>query len=236
MSVVGGRVGVISLGMSCQSALQIRDNVEVLKRVCGDDALAASGLPFDSIVCPPESAIKMLRTDTFFPPSPADVVLYRGGHWRDYNVYFRHEFTLRKKHFLEYLTKRVNVRRAHRELASKFGYMADKFRKLGRFERLVFVMSNTQNDLAEYKDELGMDYVVAMDAIERLCDQCDAYFGRPCEYMFVTYEDRVTGRATRERLKVFKVSPDATPWQGDWDQWKAIFENYFTATEPVAAK
>ena len=100
MSVVGRNLGVISLGMSCQSALQIRDNVDVLKRVCGDETLTASGLPFDSIVCPPESAIKMLRTDTYFPPSSDDVTLFRGAYWRDYNVYFRHEFTLRKKHVL----------------------------------------------------------------------------------------------------------------------------------------
>ena len=40
---------------------------------------------------------------------------------------------------------RVNVSRALRELIGKFGYMTNKFRNLAHLDRLMFVISNTQN-------------------------------------------------------------------------------------------
>ena len=59
MSVVGDKVAVVSLGMSCQTAVQIRDHVSVIAASAGDATLRPSALPFDSIVCHPASAVKM---------------------------------------------------------------------------------------------------------------------------------------------------------------------------------
>jgi len=115
--------------MSCQSALQIRDNIDIIARASGDDSLKASGLPFDSVICPPDAAAKMLRTRQFFPRDKRELVLKRGAFWKDFNVYFRHECALRKTHFIEYMRKKVNVSRGHRELTRKFGYMSGKFRR-----------------------------------------------------------------------------------------------------------
>lgn len=235
MSALGRNVGIIGLGLSCQGSLQIRDNIDVLARVSGDDTLKASGMPFDSIICPPASAAKMLRNDTFFPRDNAEIQVFRGAFWKDYNVYFRHEYTLRKSHPFEYWRGKVNASRALRELTSKFGYMAEKFRNASRLDRLIFVISNTQNDLFEYKEEVGIDYGIAMKSIDDLCDECDRYFSRRCEYIFATYEDRVRGRSTRERLAVYRLVPDASVWGGDRQQWKDLFENYFARATVLAA-
>jgi hypothetical protein len=232
MSAVGRKLAVVSLGMSCQSTYQIRLNVPAIAAATGDDRLAISGMPFDGIVCPPQSASRMLATDTFFPADNDELTISTGAFWKAYNVHFRHEYKLRKIHILEYLRGRLNVARAHRDLVSRYSYLAGKFRNLRQVERLVFVMSNTQNDLVRYKAEVGTDYVLTMGTIGALCDQCDDFFGRRCEYIFSTHEDRTSGTCDRPGLTVFKLTPDPSEWKGDDLQWKRVFEAYFGRVRP----
>jgi len=98
---------------------------------------------------------------------------------------------------------------------------------------LVFVISNTQNDLFEYREEVGMDYIVSMESINELCDQTDAFIGRACEFIFVTYQDRATGESARRGLTTFRLTPDATPWAGDHRQWRDLFQGYFAAGSSI---
>ena len=94
-------------------------------------------------------------------------------------------------------------------------------------ERLIFVVSNSQNDLTDYQAEVGIDYVVPMDDVAALCDACDRYFGRRCEYLFATYDGRTAGVVDRSDLSVFRLTPDASEWAGDHAQWQAIWTRYF---------
>jgi hypothetical protein len=238
MSLVGRKAAVVSLGMSCQSTLQIDDHADLIAKAIGDPELKPSSLPFDNIVCHPASAATILRTDTFFPPSADRLKLLRGALWAEHRVYFRHECTLRKSRPIEYLMGTVNLARGYRDLAGKFTHLADKFRRLAQLERLIFVISNTQNDLTEYRDEAGIDEIVSMEAIEALCDATDGYFGRPCEYVFVTYEPRVAGASKRPGLGVFKLVPDSSEWAGDHAQWAAVWTRYLSgsATTPAARR
>jgi hypothetical protein len=236
MSLVGAKAAVVSLGMSCQTTLQIDDHRDVFARALGEHTLKPSSMPFDNIVCHPASAAKMLRTDTFFPPSKDQLKILRGALWTDYNVYFRHECTLRKSRPLEYLRGTVNLARGYRDLASKFTHLAEKFCRLWQLERLIFVISNTQNDLTEYRDEVGIEDVISTEAIEQLCDATDSYFGWPCEYIFVTYESRVAGTTERPRLATFKLVPDASEWAGDHAQWKALWTEYLRASPASLAR
>jgi hypothetical protein len=236
MSLVGRKAAVVSLGMSCQTTLQIDDHAELIARAIGDPELKPSSLPFDNIVCHPASAATILRTDTFFPPSADQLKLLRGALWAEHKVYFRHECTLRKSRPIEYLMGTVNLARGYRDLAGKFTHLADKFRRLAQLERLIFVISNTQNDLTEYRDEAGIDEVVSMESIEALCDATDRYFGRRCEFMFGTYESRMTGASKRLGLTLFKLVPDSSEWAGDHAQWARIWTRYLSesATAPAA--
>src|SRR5437879_3098705 len=224
MSVVGDKVAVVSLGMSCQTAVQIRDHVSVIAASAGDATLRPSALPFDSIVCHPASAVKMLQAEQFYPATSDKLALYRGALWTDYGVYFRHECTLRKSHPIEYLRRKVNLARGHRELAAKFAYLGEKFRRLSEVDRLVFVLSNSQNDLGEYWDEVGISSTFAKNDVETLCDECDRFFGRSCEYILAAYDSRLVGTTERRGLQVFRLVPDASGWAGDHAQWRKIFE------------
>jgi len=229
MSAIGRTIGVISLGMSCQSSAQIRTHAPLLARLTSDESLKTSSMPFDNIICVPDSAASMLRADTFYPTDPDALAVSQGAYWRDLNVYFWHEYRLHKHHVLEYLTGRVNTRRAYRELSGKYAHLAAKFRQVRQLERLVFVMSNSQNNLSAYRDETGIDPKLTTASIERLCDTCDTYVGRPCEYVLATYDARLSGEVRRDRLTVFKLTPDGSDWEGDPVQWGRLFERYFAA-------
>lgn len=223
MSLVGRKAAVVSLGMSCQTTLQIDDHADLIVRAIGDETLKPSSMVFDNIVCHPASAAKLFEISTFYPASKDELALFRGAFWTAQGVYFRHECTLRKSRPIEYLKNKVDLARGYRDLAGKFAHLSEKFRHLSEIDRLIFVISNTQNDLTEYHAEVGIDCAVPMDAIEMLCDACDRYFNRRCEYIFATYEGRTAGAADRPGLSVFKLVPDSSEWAGDHTQWEALF-------------
>jgi len=229
MSLVGTKAAVVSLGMSCQTTLQIDDHADLIAQAIGDETLKPSSMLFDNVVCHPASAAKLLDTGKFYPASKDELALFRGAFWRAGGVYFRHECTLRKSRPIEYLRGKVDLARGYRDLAGKFAHLAGKFRRLSQLERLIFVISNTQNDLTEYQTEVGIDCVTSMDAIHALCDAGDRYFGRRCEYIFVTYEDRAIGAGSRVGLCGFKLTPDTSEWAGDHAQWNAIWARYLGA-------
>jgi len=229
MSAVGLKIGVISLGMSCQSSAQIRAHVPLLSRLTGDDALKKSAMPFDNIICRPDSAAGMLQADIFYPDDPDGLLESEGALWPDFGVYFWHEYRLHKHHVLEYITGRLNTRRAYRELSGKYAHLAGKFRQARQLERLVFVISNSQNNLSMYSATADIDPTLTAAGVELLCDACDAYVGRPCEYVLATYAGRLAGEVSRKRLTVFKLIPDASDWEGDPAQWGEVFEQYFAS-------
>jgi hypothetical protein len=226
MSVVGRKVGVISIGMSCQSGAQIKYHAPLLSRLTRDDALKISTMPFDNIICPPDSASSMLRGDIFYPDNPDDLAESSGAHWRDFGVYFWHEYRPHKHNVIEYLTGRLNTRRAYRKLIEKYERKSVNFRQARSIDRLVFVICNSQNNLSSA--ETGIDPKLSAASIESLCDACDAYVGKPCEYLLATYESRLSGEVCRDRLKVFQLTPDTSDWEGDRDQWRDVFERYFS--------
>jgi len=98
MSAIGNRVGVVSLGMCCQASIQIRQNVDLIGRASGDSSVRISGMPFDGLICPPASASKMLAARMFYPEMPQDIECVKeGAYWRDFNVYYWHEYRPRDR-------------------------------------------------------------------------------------------------------------------------------------------
>lgn len=236
MSVIGDKAAVVSLGMSCQSGEQIRTHADLIARLVGDPTMRIATSVFDNIICRPASAVRMLEADTFYPLDPAALTVSQGAYWQELDVYFWHEFRLHKRQILEYLTGRLNRRRAFRELSGKYTHLGERFRSLRSRERLVFVISNTQNNLADYARETGISPVLDVAEVERLCDACDAYMDRACEYIFATYDDRLTGTPQRPRLRHYALQKDDSPWKGDIGQWAWVFGSYFSSVRRPAGE
>jgi hypothetical protein len=236
MSVIGDKAAVVSLGMSCQSGEQIRGHAELIARMMGDPTMRIATSVFDNIICRPASAVRLLEAAAFYPADASALTPSQGAYWRDFDVYFWHEFRLHKRHVLEYLLRRVNRKRAYRELSGKYEHLAARFRSLRSRERLVFVISNTQNNLADYALETGISEVLDAAEVELLCDACDAYMGKPCEYILASYDDRLTGTLNRPRLRRYALTKDDSPWKGDPGQWEWVFGSYFSSEKRPATQ
>jgi hypothetical protein len=212
--------------MSCQSAVQIEANADAIGKAWGD-TLTTSGMPFDWLICPPHSVHEILSSDTFFPSRQDQMVLSPHPCWKERDICFWHEFRSRRWSLPRLMGRRFDIRSNYKTAVEKYSYLANKFRTLAQLDRLVFVICNTQNNLPFVQERTAIDYVLSAEAIERLCDTCDRYFHRSCEYLFVTYQDRVKGNPSRDNLTVFKLVPDESEWTGDSTQWRNLFAEYF---------
>ena len=226
MSLVGKKIAVVSLGMCCQATFQIRHHAKLLASL-GEDATAViSGMPFDGLICPPPSAARMLKEDKFYPADLGELTVSEGAYWEDFNVYYWHEFRPGKLDPI--IGRKINVEKSYRVLREKYQHMADKFRRLSEVERLIFVICNTQNNLPLVAELTGtVSPRVDLASIDGLAAQGDAFFGRPCEYVFATYPDWASGQSARNNVTVHELSRDKSDWQGDPAQWARVFKDTF---------
>ena len=79
MSLLGSKVGVISLGMSCQSSHQIELHARLIAELAGDRSAKVSRFPFDNIICSPQAAGRMLQADRFYPQAPEELAVSESG-------------------------------------------------------------------------------------------------------------------------------------------------------------
>jgi hypothetical protein len=138
------------------------------------------------------------------------------------DVHYWHEFRPIRGGILR--RKKMDPPRSFKRLTEKYRHTAAKFRQLAKLERLIFVISNSQNNLDMVSRVTGnLNFVLNRGRIGALADQTDAYFGRPCEYVVATYRDRIVGRSDRRNVSVHELSPDGSEWEGDPEQWAALF-------------
>lgn len=222
MSLLGTKVGVISLGICCQTSYQIELHAKLIADMCGDPDAEISRFPFDNIICPLDAAGRILSADRFHPESIEELTLDKAGYWQRMGVHFWHAFQPASSGFL--WRRRTNPVESFRALTERFEHTAAKFRRLASVPRLIFVISNAQNNLDVVAQVTGdLDMVLDLALADQLADQTDAYFGRRCEYVVAGYRDRVAGRSRRDNVLVHELSPDGSEWRGDPLQWAALF-------------
>ena len=231
MSLLGTKIGVISLGVSCQSAHQIEHHARLIAKLSGDPGAIVSGVPFENLICPPQSAIRMLQADRFYPEAMYDLEVGEGAYWRRMDVHFWHEF--RPKRSGIFRRKAMDPLTSFQTLTQKYRHTGKKFRALAGLPRVVFVISNSQNNLEMVARVTGTACVMLdLAEVDALADRTDAYLGRACEYIVATYPNRITGHSSRSNVSVFTLKPDDSEWMGDPAQWAALFK---TALAPQAA-
>ena len=210
-------VALVSIGLSCQSTHQIRFNAEFIKDVCQTTVAVPSGY-FDWLICPPESATKFL--DDGMPEFSAnDITLKFQPTWERYKIYYWHEFQQNEI---------INIQRNFKQSQSKFNYLIQQFKKLRDFKRLIFVLSNTQNNLFEVREQTGsLDFKFDHQKVVDLKKAVENFLTREVEFLVVTNSDRFDGSAGHGyHIEFFK--PDQSEWKGDKKAWKDCFQRYFT--------
>ena len=209
-------IAIISLGMSCQTAHQLRVNQPMLEKY-GIPAGAVFSNYFDWLICPPNSAAHLLESG--MPRfTRDDITLKAQPFWNDYELYFWHEF--RNNNIVDI--------DEHFEFAQqKFDYLREKFSKLRHYKRLVCILSNTQGNLPQVHDETGeLDFIFDDAKIQRLKTALENYLSRNVEILVVTNKDRFEGSAGKG-YEIEFMDNDETEWKGDDNAWENCLKRYF---------
>ncbi|MEJ8473585.1 hypothetical protein [Roseibium algae] len=208
--------------MSCQSARQIRSSVDVLGAALGED-IAPERHFFDGLIAP-ISGLAQLFEDGFPMFSREDIV-EGPGHptWQPYGIRFLH-------HFREEGSE-ADIDTHFAEDFSRFSHMREKFDKLSQRSRVVFVISNSQNNLDEVAADTGIDTLnFEKDELVRLQRAVDLWLGRGCEYLIVSHPER-HGDTRLPELVILEA--DDSEWTGDKAQWRTLFDAYLAQKGPM---
>jgi hypothetical protein len=225
MSIVGDRVAVVSLGSSCQSAHQIKQNAGLLSALTGDE-LTPKRFPFDWVICPAARAAEWIRSGDRFPQSPLELSPYKQGGtfcWKKRGMFFWHDFRQQGV---------IDIEATFGPTRDKYARFFNSFDDLRNRERIVFVISNTQNNLVSV---LGDDYQKGSFAftpgnMRAVKQSAETALGRPCEMLVVTYGERsvpTLENSADERMTVARIEPDDSEWKGDDAAWRVLFQRYF---------
>lgn len=216
VSAGSSHTAIVSLGMSCQSSRQIRTSLDVLSAALGEPIERERHF-FDGLIAPVGGIAALFEND--FPLFTRDEIEPGPGHptWQPYGIRFLHHFREEDED--------ADIDAHIDEELSRFGYLREKFADLTNRRRVVFVISNSQNNLTEVADETEMGSIAFHPGeLSRLQKAVDRFLGRACEYLVVSYPDR-HGGISHPELTV--LEPDDSEWTGDKAQWRALFQDYF---------
>jgi hypothetical protein len=218
MSAVSENTAFISLGMSCQSASQIRKGAEVMSEALGETVEPDRHF-FDGLISPVAGLAQLFEDG--FPMFDRAALERDPDHpvWKPYGLRFLHHF--RGEDGIP------DIDRYYSEDLSRFSYLREKFLSLVETPRIVFVISNSQNNLDQVADETGLERLDFDNAeLDRLQSAVDGFFGRPHEYLVVSHWQRHGGI---RRPDMWILDADDSDWNGDKSQWRALFAEYLSS-------
>lgn len=217
MSAIGEKTAVISIGMSCQSAHQIRANIKTLQAALGDETLTPKSLPFDWLICPPLSAMSIL-SDPVRLPARDEMAMNSRPFWMKKNAYFWHHFRNDKKEY--------DLDSSYDDTLAIYRGRWERFKHLEKAttKRTICVLSNTQNDLSLTEATVGtVSSLFRASELKLLADEVQTHFARKLEFIVVTRPDRYISDVTLNDMKLYMHEPDSSAWEGDDAQWANTF-------------
>ncbi|MDX5592940.1 hypothetical protein [Pseudovibrio sp. SPO723] len=222
MSAAGQNTAVVSLGISCQSARQIRTHVELISSLIGEPVQHVSHF-FDGLITPPEGLAKLL--DDGFPLFTREQIEEGAGHptWHPYGIRFFHHF--RGEDGI------ADVNRYFENETSRFSYLKNRFLELRNAQHLLFVLSNSQNNLDEVAEETELGpFHFEQRHLEELKASLRAFFAKDCDLLVVSHEEKVVD-VEYDHLHI--LEPDSSEWTGDKRQWAEVFRKHLTIHETL---
>lgn len=225
MALIGTRIAVASVGISCQPAHQIVENVALIGVYAGE-LLARRHTPFDYLLVGASNAARMIEDKRFFPTDLWGSLVGTKPYWDEYRAHFWHAKVATPGEF-----------------ASKYGHMVDNWDTMRECRRLIFIVANTQGNVTRMlADREHIDTRLTTDDVVRLWFALVGYFGRfpipngqrTVEVHAVTAAGLDGGvrphplmigtRSIRAPITVHKIGPDDTQWRGNSRAWAKVLE------------
>jgi hypothetical protein len=217
MSLIGDRAAVVSLGASCQTARHISLNADLLCRRL-DPTMQLRTLPLDWVLAPPDAAARWLRGPVRVPPGAGEMLVTQKPFWLRHGIWLWHDTMADAEGFAV--------------LAARLQRRWDRMLALRALPRRLFILSNTQNNLAGVPDQAPqpMDFRLTGQRMREVVAAVEAVFGPAGNsFLFVAYASRISADAHRTGLPLAILEPDASHHDGDSAQWTAALAQHVAA-------
>lgn len=224
--LLGKTTAVIPMGMSCQTAHQVEHRKAKLEIIVGEE-LEKIRTPFEWRIVGPADVAGMIRENNPYPASADELSGDGNRYWARRRCWFWHD---KWDDFA-----RFSEKQAH--LWSNWGRIREASRK-------IFVLCDTQNNLARVLKPLGSKPPTVGAASLCILWRVLADRFEGAELHFVTDDDDHRGGnliyADRSLapVRVHWIAPDRSSWQGDSTAWGRILDRIVapSETKPEAAK
>jgi len=209
MALFCADVALVSLGMSCQGALQLDVHSSLIADVLGSEA-TIKRTPFDWLICTPMSAANMIAADRYYPESISELECIPGlpPRWPAVgDCYFWHE--------------PQSIASSPAPFLAKFAHTSQTLKDVAKVSRRIFFVANTQGNLADEVQAVApIPYRFTDEAIGRLAAVVSERFDAPLYVVSAPDRHALSTSANLERLFPMDVSPGI--WGSDSD-WAAVF-------------
>jgi len=223
MSAYGKKTAVISLGVSCQTAWQIKKQVELVSELV-EEPLKPTTYPFDWLIIPPSSFVSWLQNGLKPPSSAGEIITHPNFYWPKHNLHFWHEFTIEN---------RVALLETFQQTQDKFNYLIERFLSHRTAKRCIFFVSNTQSNLDVVKSvSPPMDFHFSRQLMATVVASVRKCFGPASEVHFVTRYDGI-GVDPDPDFSIQRIAQDTSEVLGDDAAWAEVFRATLTRRPTV---
>jgi hypothetical protein len=209
MALLCADVARVSLGMSCQGAIQLHVHQALVADIVGSAAIVKT-TPFDWLICPPATAAKMICGDRYYPECTAESECRPGSppRWPAMgDCYFWRE-------------PKTVISRPDSFFA-KFAHTSQTLRSVAQFTRRIFFVANTQDNLADEVQATALiPYAFTDEAIDRLAGAVAERFDAALYVVSAPTRHQLTTPANLDRLLLMDITPGI---RGSDSDWAAVF-------------
>lgn len=210
MTLVGDRIGIISLGLSCQTSFQLRTTKDLISENWRRDLSYQSSF-FNWLLCDSAGLARFIEDYAGRGLSPGDIVRNASEieplQVRDYRIWLWHEKW----------TEPVSDEDLCR-ITSKYDYLLRKFWGLRSLRRRHFIISNCQNNLDAVINFRNLfRFNMAPDDARRIEGAIDYAFPRGKNiFHYACYPERVENNGP---IGYYQMPRDDSQWKGSTENW-----------------
>lgn len=218
MALLCKSLALASVGISCQTAHQLRAHRTLVSGIIGEPIEDCS-TPFDWLLCPVSAAKKMILSDQYFPCERPALDSKARPYWQSMDVHFWHE---QFEDWSAAARKAAHVKRNWERIASS--------------DRKVFVLSNTQNNIARIladppkksgrKAYEPIDRRMIAGDVLQLFSALGKAFGQ-IELHCVSNERMAV---QSPGITFHHLGPDKSDWEGNDKAWHEVIREILDAT------
>jgi len=229
MSVLSETAAVVSLGRSCQTAIQVRRHCGIISDAFGE-TFAPQSLPFDWNIMRWEAIGQLVLGLDRFPPDPSALTCLRTERplaplWREKGVVFWHDFgaaiDLGEDGGVP-LSEGSDIAIVFDAEREKYRRRYQKFDALREKQRRHFIVSNTQNNLDFVTEVTGWAFSFAAAEIRQLKEVLDEVFGPGNALHVVCYDRTDFSLPEGTGIHIHRFEVDSSHVDGDDVQWAAL--------------